>query len=169
MPLTRRPNIWLIAALSLSVHSATTLARISFMYNMKAFRGFLMCGFFLSEKKKQTCWAAIWSGYLTQIQGFDHYDWLSFKHMANGCNILANWPAVISFTHFNVLVSNFGHRPTSKSYQCMCKQVRHTCMGTFQTQKQLWRRSERCSFKAGWIKEVRTWKIILLSSILNKN
>jgi len=87
--------------------------------------------------------------------------------MANGCNILANWPAVISFTHFNVLVSNFGHRPTSKSYQCMCKQVRHTCMGTFQTQKQLWRRSERCSFKAGWIKEVRTWKIILLSSILN--
>lgn len=29
--LTRRPRIWLMAALSLSVHSATTLARISFM------------------------------------------------------------------------------------------------------------------------------------------
>jgi hypothetical protein len=52
MPPTRLPSIWLIAALSFSVHSATTLARISFMYNMKAFSGFLMCGFFLSEKKK---------------------------------------------------------------------------------------------------------------------
>lgn len=46
--LTRRPKIWLIAALSFRVHSATTLARISFMYNINAFRGFLMWGFFLS-------------------------------------------------------------------------------------------------------------------------
>jgi len=38
----------LIAALSLSVHSATTFALISFMYNMNAFRGFFMWGFFLS-------------------------------------------------------------------------------------------------------------------------
>jgi len=89
LSLTRRPSIWLIAALSLSVHSATTLARISFMYNMKAFSGFLMCGFFLSEKKRHTqnCWAAVWIRSLTQIQGFDHYDWLTdrqkFKHMAN--------------------------------------------------------------------------------------
>lgn len=37
-----------MAALSLSVHSATTLARISFMYSMNAFNGFLMCGFFFS-------------------------------------------------------------------------------------------------------------------------
>jgi hypothetical protein len=51
----------------------------------------------------------------------------------------------------------------------MCEQVRHTCMGTFHTQKQLWSRSERCSFKARWNKEVRMWKIILLSAILNKN
>lgn len=40
--LTLLPRIWLIAALSFSVHSATTFALISFMYNMKAFRGFLM-------------------------------------------------------------------------------------------------------------------------------
>lgn len=52
--LTRLPSIWLMAALSLSVHSATTFALISFMYNMKAFRGFLMCGFFLSEDNNNT-------------------------------------------------------------------------------------------------------------------
>ena len=40
--LTLLPRIWLMAALSFSVHSATTLARISFIYSMKAFRGFLM-------------------------------------------------------------------------------------------------------------------------------
>lgn len=38
-----------MAALSFSVHSATTLARISFMYNMKALSGFLMWGFFSSS------------------------------------------------------------------------------------------------------------------------
>lgn len=48
--LTRLPNIWLIAALSFNVHSATTFARISFMYNMKAFSGFFICGFFLSTE-----------------------------------------------------------------------------------------------------------------------
>uniref|UniRef100_A0A182TRD3 Uncharacterized protein n=1 Tax=Anopheles melas TaxID=34690 RepID=A0A182TRD3_9DIPT len=35
-----RPRIWLMAADSLSVHSATTFARISFMYSMNAFSGF---------------------------------------------------------------------------------------------------------------------------------
>lgn len=39
---TLLPRIWLIAALSFRVHSATTFALISFMYNMKAFRGFLI-------------------------------------------------------------------------------------------------------------------------------
>lgn len=38
--LTFLPRIWLMAALSFRVHSATTLALISFIYNMKAFRGF---------------------------------------------------------------------------------------------------------------------------------
>lgn len=38
-----------MAALSFSVHSATTLALISFMYNMKALSGFLMWGFFSSS------------------------------------------------------------------------------------------------------------------------
>lgn len=37
-----------MAALSLSVHSAITLARISFMYSMNALRGFLMVGFLAS-------------------------------------------------------------------------------------------------------------------------
>lgn len=46
---TRRPRIWLMAALSFSVHSATTLALISFMYSMKALSGFLMWGFFSSS------------------------------------------------------------------------------------------------------------------------
>ncbi len=46
--LTFLPNIWLIAADSFNVHSATTLARISFIYNINAFNGFLICGFFLS-------------------------------------------------------------------------------------------------------------------------
>lgn len=49
LQLTLLPRIWLIAALSFNVHSATTFALISFMYNMKAFRGFLMCGFFFSS------------------------------------------------------------------------------------------------------------------------
>lgn len=40
--LTRLPRIWLMAALSFRVHSATTLALISFIYSMKAFRGFLI-------------------------------------------------------------------------------------------------------------------------------
>ena len=44
-PLTLLPRIWLMAALSFSVHSAMTFALISFMYSMKAFRGFLMTGF----------------------------------------------------------------------------------------------------------------------------
>lgn len=48
-PLTRRPRIWLMAALSFRVHSATTLALISFIYSMKAFRGFLMWGFLSSS------------------------------------------------------------------------------------------------------------------------
>lgn len=38
-----------MAALSFRVHSATTLALISFMYSMKAFRGFLMWGFLSSS------------------------------------------------------------------------------------------------------------------------
>lgn len=46
---TRLPRIWLIAALSFNVHSATTLARISFMYNMNAFKGFFIWGFFSSS------------------------------------------------------------------------------------------------------------------------
>lgn len=40
--LTRLPRIWLMAALSFRVHSATTLALISFIYSIKAFRGFLI-------------------------------------------------------------------------------------------------------------------------------
>jgi hypothetical protein len=47
--LTFLPRIWLMAALSFRVHSATTLALISFIYNMKAFRGFFTCGFFSSS------------------------------------------------------------------------------------------------------------------------
>ena len=47
--LTRLPRIWLIAALSFRVHSATTLALISFIYSMKAFRGFLIWGFLSSS------------------------------------------------------------------------------------------------------------------------
>lgn len=50
---TLLPRIWLMAALSLSVHSATTLALISFMYSMNAFSGFLMWGFFLSASTHQ--------------------------------------------------------------------------------------------------------------------
>ena len=50
MLLTRLPNIWLIAALSFKVHSATTFALISFMYSMNAFKGFFIWGFFLSVK-----------------------------------------------------------------------------------------------------------------------
>lgn len=46
--LTLLPRIWLMAALSFSVHSAMTFARISFIYNMKAFRGFLIVGFLAS-------------------------------------------------------------------------------------------------------------------------
>lgn len=38
--ITFLPRIWLMAALSFRVHSATTFALISFIYNMKAFRGF---------------------------------------------------------------------------------------------------------------------------------
>ena len=44
--LTIFPSIWLIAALSFRVHSLITSCLFSFMNNMKAFRGFLMCGFF---------------------------------------------------------------------------------------------------------------------------
>lgn len=47
--LTFLPRIWLMAALSFRVHSATTLALISFIYNMKAFRGFFTWGFFSSS------------------------------------------------------------------------------------------------------------------------
>lgn len=47
--LTRLPRIWLMAALSFRVHSATTLALISFIYSMKAFRGFLIWGFLSSS------------------------------------------------------------------------------------------------------------------------
>lgn len=38
-----------MAADSFNVHSATTLALISFMYSMKAFKGFLICGFLLAS------------------------------------------------------------------------------------------------------------------------
>jgi hypothetical protein len=54
--LTLLPRIWLIAALSFRVHSATTFALISFMYNMKAFRGFLMWGLFGSCSFLCSCW-----------------------------------------------------------------------------------------------------------------
>ena len=47
--LTFLPRIWLMAALSFRVHSATTLALISFIYNMKALRGFFTWGFFSSS------------------------------------------------------------------------------------------------------------------------
>lgn len=47
--LTRRPKIWLMAADSLSVHSATTCALISFMKSMKALSGFFMWFFFFSS------------------------------------------------------------------------------------------------------------------------
>lgn len=53
---TLRPRIWFIAALSFSVHSATTLARISFIYSMKAFRGFLMWGLLGSCSFLCSCW-----------------------------------------------------------------------------------------------------------------
>lgn len=46
---TLRPRIWLMAALSFNVHSATTFALISFIYNMNALRGFFMWGFFFSS------------------------------------------------------------------------------------------------------------------------
>lgn len=46
---TLRPRIWLMAALSFNVHSATTFALISFIYNINALRGFFMCGFFFSS------------------------------------------------------------------------------------------------------------------------
>lgn len=70
--LTLRPKIWLMAALSFNVHSAITFALISFMYSMKAFRGFLMTGFlgsfsrlvstccFLLEKKKKLSDSKSW-------------------------------------------------------------------------------------------------------------
>lgn len=54
--LTRLPNIWLIAALSFKVHSATTFALISFMYSMNAFKGFFIWGFFLSVKHHRRVW-----------------------------------------------------------------------------------------------------------------
>lgn len=38
-----------MAALSFNVHSATTFALISFIYNMNALRGFFMWGFFFSS------------------------------------------------------------------------------------------------------------------------
>lgn len=47
--LTFLPRIWLMAALSFRVHSATTFALISFIYNMKALRGFFTWGFFSSS------------------------------------------------------------------------------------------------------------------------
>lgn len=50
--LTRLPKIWLMAALSFSVHSATTFALISFIYNINAFNGFFIWGFFLSVEEK---------------------------------------------------------------------------------------------------------------------
>ena len=56
------PSIWLIAALSLSVHSATTLARWSFMKSIKALSGFLMWTFFsLSWGSDLIGWQ--WSGW----------------------------------------------------------------------------------------------------------
>lgn len=61
-PLTLRPRIWLIAALSFRVHSATTLALISFMYNIKAFRGFLMWGLFGSCSFLCSCWGFLKGG-----------------------------------------------------------------------------------------------------------
>ena len=59
MLLTRLPNIWLIAALSFKVHSATTFALISFMYSMNAFKGFFIWGFFLSVKHHRRVWEVV--------------------------------------------------------------------------------------------------------------
>ena len=50
--LTRRPRIWLMAADSFKVHSATILGRISFMYNIKAFKGFLIWTDRLSSRSR---------------------------------------------------------------------------------------------------------------------
>lgn len=60
--LTLLPRIWLIAALSFRVHSATTFALISFMYNIKAFRGFLMWGLFGSCSFLCSCWGFLKGG-----------------------------------------------------------------------------------------------------------
>lgn len=59
---TLLPRIWLIAALSFRVHSATTFALISFMYNMKAFRGFLIWGLFGSCSFLCSCWGFLKRG-----------------------------------------------------------------------------------------------------------
>lgn len=60
--LTLLPRIWLIAALSFRVHSATTFALISFMYNIKAFRGFLMWGLLGSCSFLCSCWGFLKGG-----------------------------------------------------------------------------------------------------------
>ena len=53
LTLTLRPSNWLMAADSFKVHSACTTGLISFMYNMKAFSGFLICvSFFLPATKQ---------------------------------------------------------------------------------------------------------------------
>lgn len=60
--LTLLPRIWLIAALSFRVHSATTFALISFMYNINAFRGFLMWGLLGSCSFLCSCWGFLKGG-----------------------------------------------------------------------------------------------------------
>lgn len=67
--LTLLPRIWLIAALSFRVHSATTFALISFMYNIKAFRGFLMWGLFGSCSFLCSCWGFLKGGSVGGVGG----------------------------------------------------------------------------------------------------
>ena len=56
LPLTFLPSIWFMAADSLRVHSATTLARCSFMKSMNALSGFLMwCFSFLDVFNGRSC------------------------------------------------------------------------------------------------------------------
>ena len=60
MDLTFLPRIWLMAALSFRVHSATTLALISFIYNMKALCPLGRKELDLTEQlNNSNCWASL--------------------------------------------------------------------------------------------------------------
>lgn len=85
--LTRRPRIWLIAALSFSVHSAMTLALISFMYSMKAFSGFFITVFLGSFSRFPSGW-----GFLN-IQTSHNYSILNQEGCSfnNQSNTIVKW------------------------------------------------------------------------------